>query len=158
VPCPAGNLYGLLERTVAADSLCSVASELAAARGALEETMPPGGEPAAALQGLLDGPLAAAAAIRDHLLRVGERGRAGRRGWRMCPVTSHAGRLTDQLVLSHHWLAHNTDSRLLRLPGPHGALLLPPAPPAGVPRRTAAAACVMRTTALPCPSLLQACA
>jgi hypothetical protein len=67
-----GNLYGLLERATAADSLLAVAAELQQARAALGGVLPPGEGPA--LDSFLSRTVGAAEDLQDFLIRTGETG------------------------------------------------------------------------------------
>ena len=68
----AGNLYGLLERSVAAESLLAVAGRLAAARQELAPLLP-AGEAQQALDAFYARTVGAAEDLRDHVLRAGAR-------------------------------------------------------------------------------------
>lgn len=66
----AGNLWGLLERTTAAESLLAVAVQLQRARGALAAALPPAEAPA--LDAFLSRTVGAAEDLRDLVVRAGE--------------------------------------------------------------------------------------
>lgn len=66
----AGNLWGLLERTTASESLLAVAVQLQRARSALAAALPPGETPA--LDAFLSRTVGAAEDLRDLVVRAGE--------------------------------------------------------------------------------------
>lgn len=68
----AGNLYGLLERSVAAESLLTVAARLGGARHELAALVPPG-EAQVMLESFYSRTVGAAGDLRDHVLRAGAR-------------------------------------------------------------------------------------
>lgn len=72
-----GNLYGLLERTTAVESLLAVAAELQAARGALAAALPPADLPA--LDTFFSRTMGAAEDLQDFVIRTG--GQAPGRSW-----------------------------------------------------------------------------
>ena len=67
-----GNLFGLLERCTAAESLLAVGAELARARGGLAHALPQGEGGSVALEGFLGRTLGAAEDLRDFVVRAGE--------------------------------------------------------------------------------------
>lgn len=112
----AGNLYGLLERTTAAESLLAVAQQLQRARGALAHALPLA--EGAALDSFLSRTVGAAEDLRDLVVRAGVRlllplhwvpERLGAAIWVLSePPTGHGGwvdELARQLQLLRDRLA-----------------------------------------------------
>ena len=77
-----GNLFGLLERTAAVESLLAVAAQLQRARGALAHALPPGEAPA--LDSFYSRTVGAAEDLQDYVVRTGaieDLGCRGVGGW-----------------------------------------------------------------------------
>ena len=77
-----GNLFGLLERTAAVESLLAVAAQLQRARGALAHALPPGEAPA--LDAFYSRTVGAAEDLQDYVVRTGaieDLGCRGMGGW-----------------------------------------------------------------------------
>lgn len=113
----AGNLYGLLERTTAAESLLAVAAQLYSARGALAHALPPTEAPA--LDAFLSRTVGAAEDLRDLVIRAGEEGRgaAGSRAGSpsRCELAGAGaedsqGLLEGHMVKKHQHLAEQSSS------------------------------------------------
>ncbi|KAL4422269.1 hypothetical protein ABPG75_008466 [Micractinium tetrahymenae] len=100
----AGNLWGLLERTTAAESLLAVAVQLQRARSALTAALPPGEAPA--LDAFLSRTVGAAEDLRDLVVRAGARlllplrwvpDRLGASNWVLSEPPTGQGAWVDEL-------------------------------------------------------------